>query len=70
MSYGAMMNNAEKHENYSLNPTAKSAQSAKTRPQRDVSKEDARFEIPEALIDWLVKINQRHMGITALNRGA
>ena len=55
------MNNEEKRENYSLNPTAKSAQSAKPQPQRDISKEDARFEIPAPLIQWLVKINQRHI---------
>lgn len=54
------MKNPEKHENYSRNPTVNSPESAKTQPQRDISREDARFEIPEPLINWLVKINQRH----------
>ena len=63
MANGAMMKNPEKHENYSRNPTTNSPESAKTQPQHDISKEDVRFEIPEPLIAWLVKINHRYSSL-------
>jgi hypothetical protein len=58
---GAMMKNPEKHKNYSRNPTTKSPESAKTQPQHDISREQANLQTPGALLQWLAKINQRHL---------
>lgn len=55
-----MMNNQEKHKNYSLNPSIKSLKSAIPQPQRDISKKQASFQTPVSLLQWLAKINQRH----------
>ena len=61
LEHEAIMDTNEKRENYSLNPTRKTQRSAITPPDRDISKMDFQFEIPLALLDWLAKINQRHI---------